>query len=236
MHRRFLMSSIVLALAFGAGAQSAEPPPATVAETSAPEQAPPTKSAPKLDAQVVALLRQTALALESRSVEPAEEPAFRTLLTAGDLLRDDRTLAPSERERLRALVRVRLVQAADVLKRQAVKELAAKKVVDLKKTDGVRAQPKTVQPPAATTLAQQFPIGAFGQAGGNGGANGPRSALQASAEELMDIITSNIKPESWDINGGTAVIRYFAVGDALVIRATADTHGGVGDLIGQLRK
>jgi hypothetical protein len=51
----------------------------------------------------------------------------------------------------------------------------------------------------------------------------------------MEIITSSIKPESWEANGGTGVIRYFSIGHALVVRATADAQGGVAGLIGQLR-
>ena len=257
--RRLKFSAVLLASAFAFPAYGAEPATPVAAIQAKPTKeaaanaastkeaatkAAPTKEVLKLDAEVVALLRRTALALENRSIEPEEQAGFRALITAGDLLREDKTLAPSERERLRALCRARLGQAQEVLKRQtakeaAAKETAAKQAPDKRKiaaTNAVISKPATVDAPANQFLAQQQPGGlGFGGAGNNAAATGPNST-KASAEELMEIITSSIKPESWEENGGTTgVIRYFSIGHALVIRNTADVHGNLGGLIGQLR-
>jgi hypothetical protein len=263
MRRRFLSSSLVLALSYsGAGssspamaaepsalqpelraAKAAEIAPTAVTKSAAESGANETAATPslKLDVEVTALLRRTALALENRAIEPDEQAGFHALITAGDLLREDKTLAPSERERLRALCRVRLAQAEEVLKRQTSKERAAK---EAKADDGKRKvvarnavlkRPTTVDAAVTQPLAQQFPGGVgFGGQNPAGGAISP-NATRASAEDLMEIITSSIKPESWEDNGGKGVIRYFQMGHALVIRATADVHGGVGGLVGQLR-
>lgn len=253
--RRLKFSAVVLASAFAVPAVAAEPatpvaaiqqkPTKEVAAKATSTKAAATKAAPtkevlKLDVEVVALLRRTALALENRAIEPEEQAGFRALITAGDLLREDKTLAPSERERLRALCRARLGQAQEVLKRQTAKEAAAKQAPDKRKitaTNAVISKPATVDAPANQFLAQKQPGGlGFGGARNNAGATSPNST-KASAEELMEIITSSIKPESWEENGGTTgVIRYFSIGHALVIRNTADVHNDLGGLIGQLRK
>ena len=233
-------------------AQQAEQAKLKSAATAAPSIASSTaaseaKTPVKLDVEVTALLRRTALALENRAIEPEEQAGFRALITAGDLLREDKTLAPSERERLRALCRVRLAQAEEVLKRQTAKEAKTddgkRKVVA---RTAVLQRTKIDAAPANQTLAQQLPGGlgggvGFGAGAGVGGQNqgangiGP-AANRASAEELMEIITSSIKPESWEDNGGKGVIRYFQLGHGMVIRATADVHGDLGNLVGQLRK
>jgi len=255
MRRRFLSSSLVLALSFSGAAlnspaMAAEPSalqpelraakigeiaPTAVTKSAAESGATKTAETPplKLDVEVTALLRRTALALENRAIEPDEHAGFRALITARDLLREDKTLAPSERERLRALCRVRLAQAEEVLKRQTAKADDGKRKVVAR--NAVLKRPTTVDAAATQPLAQQFPGGVgFGGQNPAGGAATP-NATRASAEDLMEIITSSIKPESWEDNGGKGVIRYFQMGHALVIRATADVHGGVGGLVGQLR-
>lgn len=256
MRRHLSLSSLVLALSFGPGLSgttlvAAEPSAlqpelkaAKATETTPPAATAPTataKTPAKLDVEVTALLRRTALALENRTIEPDEQAGFRALITAGDLLREDKTLTPSERDRLRALCRVRLAQAEEVLKRQTAKDRTAN---DAKTDDGKRKvvarnailqRPSTVDASAGQTLAQQAPGGVgFGGQNQAGNGVGP-SANRASAEELMDIITSTIKPDSWEEVGGKGVIRYFQLGHGMVIRATADVHGDLGNLVGQLR-
>src|SRR5688572_5528993 len=70
-------------------------------------------TAPPLGQQVIALLQRTAKALESGTVEPAEEADFRALVAISETLKTDRTLVPGERVRLEALVRIRLRHAAE---------------------------------------------------------------------------------------------------------------------------
>lgn len=182
-----------------------------------------------LAAEANRLLRETAVALQSRSIEPAEEAAFVGLLNVAEALKTAERPAPSDRQRLRALARVRLRQAAEVLAKQQPRN------------DANLKRPATVAEPADTTLAQQGPAQA---AVGLGFLAGSSSSTTTSgnaadlegAQNLMDVITRSIQPESWEDAGGKGVIRYWAIGHALVITATSDVHNGVGDLIGQLRR
>ncbi|MBL9080191.1 MAG: hypothetical protein JNK76_00200 [Planctomycetales bacterium] len=188
-----------------------------------------------LAAEANRLLRETAVALQSRSIEPSEEAAFVGLLNVAEALKTADKPAPSDRERLRALARVRLRQAAEVLAKQKPRSASDSKL------DAKLKRPATVAEPADTTLAQQGPAQA---AAGLGFLAGSSSTTTASgnaadvegAQNLMDVITRSIQPETWEEAGGKGVIRYWAVGHALVITATSDVHNGVGDLIGQLRR
>ena len=194
-------------------------------------KAPAAKASPQPDLAVEAtrLLRETAAALQNRNIEPAEERSFLVLIVTAEQLKTATAPAPSERDRLRALARVRLRQAAEVLAKQAARKPAPGKGL------------ATIRTPASTALAQQLPgLGAgggamgFGNAAGGAAASG-NAAERESARELMDVITGSIQPESWEDVGGKGVIRYFALGHALVITATSDVHNNVGNLIQQLR-
>ncbi len=50
----------------------------------------------------------------------------------------------------------------------------------------------------------------------------------ARANELIALIQATIKPESWDVNGGTASIRYFPLLKVLVVRASGEVHHRIG--------
>ena len=218
-------ATFVLVLSAGIGSAQACDHPAAETKTPAAKSVP----QPDLAAEATRLLRETAAALQNRTIEPAEERSFLALLATAEQLKSATAPAPSERDRLRALARVRLRQAAEVLAKQAARKPAQGK------------NPATIQTPASTTLAQQLPgLGAgngalgFGNVAG-GAAPGGNAAERESAQQLMDVITGSIQPESWEDYGGNGVIRYFALGHALVITATSDVHNNVGDLIRQLR-
>ena len=170
--------------------------------------------------EAIGLLQQTARALESRSIEPEEEAAFRRLIAVAERLKSDRGVPADERNRLRGLARARLRQAAEVLRRRQPKERQ------------VAALPDTVRLPASSTLAQ---AGLSGTAGGGNSLAAAVSPAQ-EAQRLIDLITAVIAPESWAPTGGTGVIRYWALGHALVVRTRAEEHDAVGDLAGQLRR
>ncbi len=170
--------------------------------------------------EAVGLLQQTARALESRSIEPEEEAAFRRLIAVAEGLKSDRRVPADERHRLRGLARARLRQAAEVLRRR---ETLAR---------NASAAPGTVRLPASSTLAQAaLPGGAA-----LGAAPGAKAAAEQEAERLIDLITAVTAPERWEQDGGAGVIRYWSSGQALVVRATAEEHDAVGDLAEQLRR
>lgn len=69
-------------------------------------------------------------------------------------------------------------------------------------------------------------------------ASPPRGAAggrRAEAAALIDLIQATVRPEAWDVNGGTGSIVYFANGHGLVVVAPDDVHDDVGDLLRQLR-
>jgi len=200
-----------------------------------------TAAAAPLDKQVITLLQRTAKALESGSIEPAEEVDFRALVAAAEQLKADRTLLPAERVRLEALTRIRLRHAAEAIHRQAAREAKSKSQT------GLPNAPRLPDAPPVAELAQQIGGNAAGQGLGAGGAIGPGQAFaggiggqqavdtQRQAEKLIDLIQSVIAPDSWDVNGGRGVIRYWSLGHGLVIRNTHAEHDKVGDVLQQLR-
>ncbi len=68
---------------------------------------------------------------------------------------------------------------------------------------------------------------AVGQAGGQG--------VRDHGQALIDLIERTIRPEFWENVGGPGSIVYFAPLHALVVRATAEVHQNVADVLGQLR-
>lgn len=56
------------------------------------------------------------------------------------------------------------------------------------------------------------------------------------AAELIDLIQRVVRPESWEVNGGRGVIRYWPPGQALVVRQTEEVHERVRELLQQLRR
>lgn len=56
-----------------------------------------------------------------------------------------------------------------------------------------------------------------------------------NGRELVALIERTINPAFWDVAGGPGTIVYYAPLQCLVVRATAEIHGNVGGLIGDLR-
>lgn len=61
-------------------------------------------------------------------------------------------------------------------------------------------------------------------------------AVAARAQELIDLITTTIEPESWAINGGRGTIVFYAPLNVLVVRQTAEVHHQIGGTFNQLRR
>src|SRR5690606_21069799 len=98
---------------------------------------------------------------------------------------------------------------------------------------GVKRKVEPIARPKSTLLAQQLAPGGGGPAGG-----GPQAAVAQGVDygpELADLIERVISPEVWDINGGPGTVAYYAPGRALVVRAPAEVHHQVGQLVEDLR-
>ena len=68
-------------------------------------------------------------------------------------------------------------------------------------------------------------IGGGGTGGGGGGGSGSADfggSMDERAERLVDIITETVRPEIWDVNGGTATITVF--NGNLIINAPRSVH------------
>lgn len=89
-----------------------------------------------------------------------------------------------------------------------------------------------------------FGGGGFGGGGGGFGGGGggffnvppqqvpaqPQDGEARASQELIDLVHAIVKPEQWDVNGGTGSVQYFRNGKALVISATGETHEAFEDL------
>jgi len=53
--------------------------------------------------------------------------------------------------------------------------------------------------------------------------------------ELVELIERTINPSFWDVAGGPGTIVYYRPLQCLVVRATAEVHGQVGGVLGDLR-
>ena len=86
----------------------------------------------------------------------------------------------------------------------------------------------TIGKPAAVLEAAPAAGAAPAAAGAGGGAN------DDDGQNLVDLIQTTIAPETWDVNGGPGSIYYWRNQHVLVIRATDDVHGFIGELTDQL--
>ncbi len=82
--------------------------------------------------------------------------------------------------------------------------------------------------PATSGPRSGMPMG-FGPGGLGGGA-------QADFDSLIDLITSTIKPTTWDDVGGPGSIAPFETNLSIVVSQTQDVHDEIVDLLEQLRR
>lgn len=90
------------------------------------------------------------------------------------------------------------------------------------------------------SLAEQmalvgYSLGGPGQLlseGGGAFGGGPRDDGAA----LVELIERTISPKSWNVNGGSGSIVYYAPLRVLVVRATSEVHGNVRGIVGGLRE
>ncbi|GAA4437631.1 hypothetical protein [Bremerella cremea] len=67
------------------------------------------------------------------------------------------------------------------------------------------------------------------------GAAGGGAIDEPGATELIDLITTTIDPETWDIHGGQGSIFYFSNYRVLVVRQTQDVHQKLGGILPKLK-
>ncbi len=225
----------VLALGFppaeGTGdSATVTPPPAAENVETAP------RTGPRLRDAVRETLRRWARPSDADAPQAAAE--FLKLYAEIDR---DSELAAGQKEYLRGKVRSRLTDLAQqIAKRAAIERRLA------------RGGPANVElPDDAAVLAQRGGFGGgFGPGGGFGGGVGPGAfgggfgmggSILGNADDdhgqaLVDLIQKTISPASWDVNGGQGSIYYWRPGRAIVVRATDEVHGNIGDVLRQIER
>ena len=71
---------------------------------------------------------------------------------------------------------------------------------------------------------------------GAGGPGGLRGGSGADFDSLIELITSTVKPSTWDAVGGPGSIAGFETNLSLVVSQTQDVHDEIRDLLEQLRR
>ncbi|HEV3021456.1 MAG TPA: hypothetical protein VGX76_03280, partial [Pirellulales bacterium] len=99
-----------------------------------------------------------------------------------------------------------------------------------------------INPALLAQMNQLMPGGmggrtAFGPGQGVGGGQGGVSqAAKPDFDPLIDLITTTIKPQTWDEVGGPGSISAFSNNLSLVISQTEEVHQAIADLLEQLRR
>jgi hypothetical protein len=198
---------------------------AALSPPSSPSNSPVEKPAALRSGRALGEAVHAALKRWARANEKDADAAAREFLVLYKELRADTRLPGADRDELRAKVRGRLVR----LSRMIAHRVARQKRLAQQQSGVVAKIGK-----AAGVLAQQAPAGAAGAAVAAPGPGGPNGADADYGQSLVDVIQTTIAPNTWDVNGGLGSIYYWRNQHALVIRATDEVHGFVGELLDQL--
>jgi hypothetical protein len=230
------MSPVLIAiLAFTAppseGVEEAAPPPAPVSVRKA-------VSLEKVDVspRKGTELRDAVRAALRRWAKPADaqaDAAAREFLVLFKELQSDDQLSRTQREYFAQKVRIRLMQLSDQITLRVARQRRL--------AEGRKAE--SGQPPRAKTDSMETSIETAGRsrddylsplaAPARGGA---AMQMPDHGEQLVELIQTVIRPETWDVNGGTGSIYYWYPGRALVIRQMDEVHEEIADVLGQLRR
>jgi hypothetical protein len=222
---------VIIALTIGA-------PPADIAQgsTSLADQQASTPAKQRTRAEWVAEVRD-ALRHQAQAEDIDQPAAYVRLISLYQELTGDKSLHHSERSRLTARVRGRLLRITeefyhDLRHRQNRVEVVRRRA----EVEDNPAKLKLIKDDEAV-LAQWG--GMLGQVLG-GGPGGGGQAAQDHGEDLVELIQRVIAPDFWDVNGGPGQIVYYKNLKVLVISATSEVHeqigGGRGGLLDNLRR
>ena len=182
-------------------------------------------------------------ALRREAVETGEKQhtAVRDLVRLYKQLQADKKIAPNDRERLRIKVRSRLMTFARETSAATAKRKRIQRGRERRANRGRKAKPARpatigLSDRARHILAQQVG-GLAGGMGGPGGAGGAAAGgLKDDGEELVELIQTVISPGHWEVNGGPGSIVYYRGLHVLIVRASDDVHGKLGNVLDNLRE
>ena len=181
-------------------------------------------------------LREAVRVAMRRWAKPTDseaDAAAREFLALYQELQADDQLSRSQRQYFQNKVRMRLTRLSDQI---ALRIARQKRLAEAgaRKPGGSADAESTAQDadsPGATSPDQVAGVAPGGRAFGGGAFQTPDHGQQ-----LVDLIQTVIRPETWDVNGGLGSIYYWYPGRALVIRQTDEVHGEIGGVLGQLRR
>jgi hypothetical protein len=176
-----------------------------------------------------------ALRREAAANDPsAKAAAIRALCQLhGEIVHDERYATSDKLKEYRARLWSRLTKIKAELKQQLAKGGKADK--DALEAAALLAAADPLAVAAADSLAASLALldqtqGGPGYLLALGG-----GAVPNTGQDLVDLIERTINPAFWDVAGGPGVIVYYAPLQCLVVRATAEVHGRIGGVIGDLR-
>lgn len=152
----------------------------------------------------------------------------------GEIVHDERYSTSDVLKEYRNRLWSRLTKVKTELKTQLARDRGGRTALEtlhsLEATDSASVA-------AADALASSLSLANEVQGGtsaimGFGGAAGPPDW----GPDLVDLIERTINPAFWDVVGGPGTIVYYRPLQCLVVTATAEVHGNVGNLLGGLRK
>ncbi|MBS0209476.1 MAG: hypothetical protein JSS27_11005 [Planctomycetes bacterium] len=178
--------------------------------------------APTLVGKALETTVRAALRKAAQAGATTDEALVRQMLDLYQRVQADQSLPKAQRDGLRLALRSRLQRAGQALR--AAVPIKAGAPVNMQPAANVKAAGAI-----APVFAQQLAPGA----GGVGGL--PNQQPATYGQDLADLIEETIQPASWDVQGGSGVIRFWAPGSALVVRQTGEVHGDVGQLLPRMR-
>jgi len=196
---------------------------AALGETAVPNSSPATT--PR---EVVAIRREVSELLKANNATTAEADRIKLVQRMSvvylEIVRDDRFITNPVLQSQKGKLYTRLLRIRDELKRR--------RSVDRRESGQDPQQIELAGSLAAHLQLASQTLG--GPAAVFEGATG--GAPIADADELIDLITTTVSPDHWNVNGGPGSIAFFRPSLALVVRATGEVHSNLGGLLGGLRE
>jgi hypothetical protein len=181
--------------------------------------------------QISSLLKREA---QSKSVAEKAAAVRAMCELHGEIVHDRRYATSDVLKEYRSRLWSRLTRIKADLKQQLARNKGNKETLDnlaaLESADAISAI-------AADSLAQSLSLLDQSQGGparllNFGGAAG---AIDWGPD-LVDLIERTINPSFWDVVGGPGTIIYYQPLQCLVVRATAEVHGNIGSVLGDVRR
>ena len=232
------MSPVLIAiLAFAVppseGVEEAAPPPAAVSARKAGSLEKvdvSRRKGPELRDAVRAALRRWAKPSDAQA-----DAAAREFLVLFKELQSDDQLSRTQREYFAQKVRIRLMRLSDQITLRVARQRRLAKGRKAESGQPPRAKADSMETSTETAGGSRddylSPLAAAPPARG-----GAAMQMPDYGEQLVELIQTVIRPETWDVNGGTGSIYYWYPGRALVIRQMDEVHEEIADVLGQLRR